>query len=258
MSEGSEPVARWQGRNPDKDFVRTDVWSALETNAVAIGTPWSRIPNFVGADRAAARLAELEIWKRARIVKSNPDAPQIPVRQRALEDGKLVYTPAPELVADFPFVLLDPELLARHGVPFAEAAVSDGALRHGQPVQFQEMMPMDLIVVGCVAVTRRGGRMGKGGGFADLELGIFRELGLVPPTTPIITTVHPLQVVDDERVLMVAHDSPLDWIITPDEVIETRTQYPQPTGVNWDAVQPDQFRDIPFLVELRSALDRKP
>ena len=36
---------------------------------------------------------------------------------------------------------------------------------------------LDFVVVGCVAVTRAGGRTGKGGGFADLELGIFRELG---------------------------------------------------------------------------------
>jgi 5-formyltetrahydrofolate cyclo-ligase len=257
MTEHAEPTARWQGRNSDKDVVRTDVWSALESQAVAIGSPWSRIPNFEGAERAAERLAELEIWKRAHIVKSNPDAPQIPVRLRALQEGKLLYTPVPELVADFPFVLLDPEVLARHGIPFEEVAASEGAVRHGQPVQFQEMRPMDLIVVGCVAVTRNGGRIGKGGGFADLELGIFRELGLVPPTTPILTTVHGLQVVDDRRVLMIAHDSPLDWIITPDEVIETRTTYPQPHGVDWESVQADQYRDIPFLVELRQELDRR-
>ena len=257
MAEHSEPIARWQGRNNNKDVVRTEVWSALETQAAAIGSPWSRIPNFEGAERAAARLAQLDIWKRARIVKSNPDAPQIPVRLRALQEGKLLYTPVPELVADFPFVLLDPEVLAQRGIPFEEVAVSDGAVRHGQPVQFQEMQPMDLIIVGCVAVTRNGGRIGKGGGFADLELGIFRELGLVPPGTPIITTVHGLQVVDNARVLMIAHDSPLDWIITPDEVIETRTVYPQPHGVDWESVQPDQYRDIPFLVELRQELDKE-
>ena len=40
------------------------------------------------------------------------------------------------------------------------------------------MEKLDFCVVGCVAVTRRGGRTGKGAGFADLEHGIFRELGL--------------------------------------------------------------------------------
>jgi 5-formyltetrahydrofolate cyclo-ligase len=123
-------------------------------------------------------------------------------------------------------------------------------LRHGIPLQFDEMEPMDVLVVGCVAVTRAGGRTGKGAGFADLELGIFRELDLVPAHAPLVTTVHSIQVVPDTDVVMAGHDSPLDWIITPDDVIETLTAYPTPTGVDWDAVQPDQFDNIPFLREV--------
>ena len=33
------------------------------------------------------------------------------------------------------------------------------------------MPKLDFCVVGCVAVTRSGGRMGKAAGFADLEQG---------------------------------------------------------------------------------------
>ena len=249
--------ARWKGRNSDKDVLRNEVWSTLESTHVNIGSVWSRIPNFVGADQAAQRLAELPFWKNARVIKCNPDPPQIPVRLRALQDGKLLYTPVPELVKDFPFVLLDPEDLARRGIPFEEAAPSEGAVKHGIRVQFQEMEPMDVIVVGCVAVTRAGGRTGKGGGFADLELGIFRELGKVRPGAPIVTTVHASQVVNDNRIVMLDHDSALDWIITPEEVIETRTQYAQPDGVNWDVIQPDQFENIPFLNDLWANLTKK-
>jgi 5-formyltetrahydrofolate cyclo-ligase len=36
-------------------------------------------------------------------VKANPDSPQLPVRQRALEDGKTVYMAVPRLAADAPF-----------------------------------------------------------------------------------------------------------------------------------------------------------
>jgi 5-formyltetrahydrofolate cyclo-ligase len=118
------------------------------------------------------------------------------------------------------------------------------------------MMPMDILCVGCVAVTREGGRTGKGGGFADLELGIFREVGTVPAHGKIVTTVHQLQVVPNEQLPMQGHDSPLDWIVTPEEVIETKTPYPQPSGVAWDFVQPDQYRDIPFLSALRRELGR--
>ena len=111
-------VARWEGRNSDKDAVRSDIWSLLEERGAAIGPAWSRIPNFVGADKAAERLAELEIWKAAKVVKSNPDPPQIPVRLRALQDGKVLYAPVPELVKDYPFVELDPQELQRKRYPF--------------------------------------------------------------------------------------------------------------------------------------------
>ncbi|HEY0275289.1 MAG TPA: 5-formyltetrahydrofolate cyclo-ligase [Paenirhodobacter sp.] len=250
----TEKNGRWAGRNNDKDVLRHDVWAALEASGENVGPVWSRIPSFVGADMAAKRLSTLDFWQTAKVVKCNPDPPQIPVRLRALYEGKLLYTPVPELVKGFPFVLLDPEKLAAKGVQFELAATSQGAVEHGEPVHFEDMMPMDILIVGCVAVTRAGGRTGKGGGFADLELGIFRELGKVPAHAPIVTTVHPLQVVDNDRIVMLEHDSALDWIVTPDEVIETHSPYPQPKGVAWDMVQPDQLADIPFLKRLKADL----
>lgn len=250
-------LARWKGRNEKKDALRATIWSRLEHTGAAVGTPWSCIPNYVGAEKAAAQLAVLPFWKRANIVKSNPDKPQIPIRLRALQEGKLVYTPVPELVRDFPFILLDPDVLARRGVPFEVAATSEGAMKVGKRVQFEEMKLLDIVVVGCVAVTRAGGRTGKGGGFADLELGIFRELNLVKPHTPIVTTVHPIQVVDNEELIMLAHDTPLDWIVTTEETIETRTAYEKPTAMDWEAVRPDQYRNIPFLAELRDSLETR-
>ncbi len=252
MAEGQE---RWKGRNETKDGLRRSVWAALEASGAGIGCPWSRIPNFVGAEAAAAQLTTLLPWKTARVVKANPDPAQIPIRRKALEAGKLLYAPVPELVKPFPFVALDPEDLARRGIAFADAARSEVFVEVGEPVDFREMRPMDFIVVGCVAVTRAGGRTGKGGGFADLELGIFRELGLVPDHAPIVTTVHDLQVVDDDRLVMLGHDQPLDWIATPTELIETRTAHPDPTGVAWDHVQADQYAGIPFLTELRRDLE---
>ncbi len=247
--------ARWAGRNADKDRIRADIWRGLVTANVNVGPVDSRIPNFVGADVAAWRLAQLPAWKAARVVKTNPDPPQIPVRLRALHDGKIVYAPVPELTKGFPFIRLDPAELRRKGVEFETAATAQGFLSAGQPVTFEEMEPLDFVVVGCVGVTRAGGRTGKGGGFADLELGIFRELGKVAPATPIATTVHSTQVVADDRLPMLAHDSALDWIATETELIETKADLPQPAGVYWDAVQPDQFRNIPFLTELRTRIE---
>ena len=248
---------RWAGRNPEKDRLRNAVWDDLVARGLNVGPVHSAIPNFAGADEAARRLAQMPAWEAARIVKCNPDPPQIPVRLRALYDGKLVYTPVPELVQDFPFLLLDPARLRAKGVSFELAATSQGSMEHGERLNFEDMEPMDICVVGCVGVTRRGGRTGKGAGFADLELGIFREVGTVTNATPICTTVHSCQVVPDDAVIMQGHDSALNWIATETELIETRTPFPQPRGVAWDFLQPDQLETIPFLRRIRDRYARQ-
>lgn len=248
---------RWAGRNQQKDRIRADIWAGLAAAGVNVGPVESRIPNFAGADLAAWRLAQLPAWRRARVVKTNPDPPQIPVRLRALHDGKIVYAPVPELTKGFPFVRLDPTELQAKGIEFETAATAQGFLASGQPVMFEDMETLDLVVVGCVAVTRSGARTGKGGGFADLELGIFRELGKLADGAPVVTTVHSSQVVADEMLPMLPHDSALDWIATEAELIETHADYPEPAGVYWDAVQPDQFVNIPFLAELRERIEAR-
>ncbi len=43
----------------------------------------------------------------------------------------------------------------------------------------KEMPPVDLIVAGSVAVNKKGSRIGKGGGYSDLEYAIGREFGFV-------------------------------------------------------------------------------
>ena len=246
---------KWAGRNSAKDHLRTSIWSAMQESGVGVGKIWDSIPNFVGAEAAAEKLSQLPIWKEASVIKSNPDTPQIPVRYRALRDGKLLYMPVPQLAKAFPFVLLDPVKLAEAGVPFADVARKEGALKYGQPVRFSEMRPMDILVVGCVAVGYDGGRTGKGGGFADLELGIFREMGLIPSHANLVTTVHDLQIVDDASLTLQTHDSPLDWLVTPTRAVETHTSYPQPTGVYWDDILPEQYEAIPFLKTLREKLE---
>ena len=119
------------------------------------------------------------------------------------------------------------------------------------------MERLDFCVVGCVAVTRAGGRTGKGAGFADLEHGIFRELGLTTAETPIATTVHSCQLVEDSRVVMEPHDNALNFIATESELIRTGARQSPAAGVDWASVRPDQFADIPFLSDLRASLESR-
>ncbi|MEG4488153.1 5-formyltetrahydrofolate cyclo-ligase [Microcoleus sp. D2_18a_B4] len=247
----------WSGYHQDKDYLRSEIWSLLKQQAASIGNPFGHIPNFVGADLAAERLATLPIWQQAKTIKCNPDSAQIPVRMRALQDGKRLYMAVPRLTDDRCFVELTAEDLQRQNISIAESAIARKALACGKLVSFAEMEPIDLVIVGCVAVTRNGGRTGKGAGFADLELAMLEEFGLIKTDTPIVTTVHPLQIVEDSRLPMQAHDWALNWIVTAEEVIETNTIYPRPKGLNWDNIRPEQLEQIPILRKLRARLDNE-
>src|SRR6266700_5607115 len=71
-----------------KAALREQVWAAMSAARVArFPGAVGRIPNFTGAEAAARRLRELPAWTQAATVKANPDSPQLPVRQRALQDG---------------------------------------------------------------------------------------------------------------------------------------------------------------------------
>ena len=247
--------SKWAGRNSAKDEIRRAVWQSLLSAGVNIGPAIDHIPNFVGADIAARHLSQLDVWKAARTIKCNPDSAQIPVRLRALYDGKLLFAPVPHLTKGFPYLRIDPNRLAAKGIDFEMAATAQGFMMCGEPMSFEDLPVLDFCVVGCVAVTRQGGRTGKGAGFADLEQGIFRELGKVSDKTPIATCVHSSQVVDDGRVVMEPHDSALNFIATERELICTHTPFIQPKGVAWDKIRPDQFADIPFLNDVRAAIE---
>jgi 5-formyltetrahydrofolate cyclo-ligase len=66
--------------------------------------------------------------RRARVIKCNPDPPQIPVRLRALYDDKLLFSPVPYLSKGFPYLGIDPDKLAAKGVDFETAATAQGLM----------------------------------------------------------------------------------------------------------------------------------
>lgn len=241
----------WSDRHPEKAQLRTEIWTRLHQQKAAQHDPFGHIPDFVGADKAAEQLAQLPIWRQAQVIKCNPDSPQQWVRLRALQDGKRLYMAVPRLTHQRCFVELTATDLQPQGVALDTAATMRNALIHGRRVSFEEMAPIDLVVVGCVAVTAAGGRTGKGAGFADLELAILQMFKRIQANTPIVTTVHHLQQVETAKLPMQTHDWALDWIITPDTVIQTNTTHSRPNGLNWDDIQPDQYQTIPILQKLR-------
>src|SRR5215469_16397891 len=73
----------------EKSAARQWVWDRLAAEGVARFPfpPHGRIPNFAGAEVAAARLLEIEPWKSPATIKVNPDSPQRPFRAEALRGG---------------------------------------------------------------------------------------------------------------------------------------------------------------------------
>jgi len=231
-----------------KQELREAVWARLQEAGVArFPGARGRIPNFTGAEAAADRLRSTQVWRDAATVKSNPDSPQWPVRQRALEDGRVVFMAVPRLREERPFLRLDPDRLE---VAPRTAASIKGSSQHGIPTAVEELTPVDLVIVGSVAVDRSGARLGKGGGFADLEFALASDAGLIGPHTTVVTTVHARQVLDDGCIPMTAHDVPLDMIITPGEIIDCVRTHTRPAGVLWDHLPQGKVDEIPLLRRL--------
>ena len=205
-----------------------------------------RIPNFVGAEAAAARAALLPEWRAARRLKCNPDAPQRPVRLCALRDGKIVFMAVPRLRAERCFIELDPRRL---GGRLPEASTIGGATKLGEPVGPDALGRIDLVVAGSVAVNASGRRLGKGGGYSDLEWALARELEVVTARTPVLTTVHELQIVR-AAIPVTSHDVPVDLIVTPERVIRPRARRAKPRGIRWDELSAAQIAAMPVIARL--------
>ena len=205
-----------------------------------------RIPNFVGAEKAAAVLAASEPWKKAHVLKCNPDSAQQPVREIALREGKTLYMAVPKLKSPEPFIRIRGGDVSK---PQYASTIRGGAA-FGTPVSMEEVEKVDLVVAGCVAVNAHGARLGKGGGFSDLEFALTRAYGVVSKLTPVVTTVHSCQVLDEE-IPMARQDEPVDYIATPERLIETGGRFPKPAGIHWDLLTERQILAIPILRQLR-------
>ncbi|KAF5749224.1 hypothetical protein HS088_TW04G01188 [Tripterygium wilfordii] len=241
-----------------KWIIRKRIWDMMEARNIAQNPRpvHHRIPNFVGASAAAKRLGDLEVFRVADCVKVNPDSPQKQVRFLTLSGGKKLLTPQPRLRTGF-FSVLESCTLPPGTIN--EACTSVGVAKYGKPIGLDEKIKVDLIVIGSVAVDpSTGARLGKGEGFAELEYGMLRYMGAVDDSTPVVTSVHDCQLVDDipvEKLLI--HDVAVDIICTPTQVIFTNTTIPKPKGIYWDKLSPEKLGQIRILRELKSRMERE-
>ena len=118
--------------------------------------------------------------------------------------------------------------MASAGEPASASAAASQASTGGYP-------GAQAVVLGNLAIAhaRQGSpRLGKGAGYSDIEVALLQEAGRIGPSTVIVATVHPLQVIN-EPLPETKHDFSVDLIITPDEVgaCEPRRR---PSGLYWN------------------------
>lgn len=112
-------------------------------------------------------------------------------------------------------------------------------------VSLESIERVDFIVAGSVAVDLNGNRVGKGEGYSELEFGILRELGKVDENTPIATTVHDIQIVNE--VPSEPFDVPIDIIATPTRLIRVNRKREKPKGIYLEYLSKQKIDETPFL-----------
>ncbi|NXU60592.1 MTHSD protein, partial [Horornis vulcanius] len=242
----SGPSSKWD--------IREKVWEHLEASGLAeFPRPVrGRIPNFKGSLQACSSLRELEAFSRAREVKVDPDKPLEGARLAALQARKTLLVPTPRLRTGLFNRIVPPpgatkEILRR-------CATSQGVRDYSVPVGLDGKAQVDLVVVGSVAVSEKGWRIGKGEGYADMEYAMMVSMGAVQEDTPVVTIVHDCQVLDIAEELLGDHDLTVDYILTPTRTIQTNCKRPKPQGIMWhkaSSILIQMLGKIPILKTLR-------
>lgn len=197
----------------NKDKVRKKIYDALTYNKLSMGPKpiYGRIPNFKGSVEAAKLLRTTDEWIDSEIIFSSPDSAQKKVREYALKDKKVLIMASPKLKNGY--LLINP-VDTRNMEKIASTI--DGAFKFGK--QIEKFPRVDMVVEGSVAADLSGNRLGKGGGYGDREIyGLFNQKS-IDTQTPIVTTVHEMQIID--RVPVEDHDEKINIIITPKRVIK--------------------------------------
>lgn len=199
-------------QSQEKEHLRIKIWNCLKEKGLSKRPEGDKgkIPDFKGSKAAARRLSRTIEWSKADLIFCSPDSTQQPVREIALEHGKDLIMATPKI--DSGYLLLKGKNLKDKS---KIASTIKGAFKYGKRID--KLPPVDLVVEGSVAVDENGNRLGKGGGYADIEISELFKQKSIKISTPIITTIHPLQIV--AKIPVELHDQKINMIVTPHEVI---------------------------------------
>jgi 5-formyltetrahydrofolate cyclo-ligase len=225
---------------------------------------WSTVTNFSDMYVAARRLSEMEVWKKAKVVKICPYDSQKCVRWLALKQGKKVLVSP---TVSLPFMLLDPATIPPNKYQYA--STTQGAVVWGNQINLRRNNNnnfyyhnnnnnnnnsnnneeiVDLVVLSSVCAARNGARCGIGDGYAEIEYTVLKMMKIVNVNTSVVTTVHDVQVV--EPFTIDSHDLPVDYIITPTQTIACEESFPRPEKIMWQKLSMTQIKSFPILMDL--------
>ncbi|XP_034488985.1 methenyltetrahydrofolate synthase domain-containing protein isoform X2 [Drosophila innubila] len=242
---------------PTKRSLRVQTWKKIQEGKVGIGFNgiFNRIPAFVDADKAAALLTQEEEFKKAQHIKVTIDRALHDFKEQSLLANKSVYLPS---TRDSSALCLKVEVPAdATDEQKKESLRVQDIQKFRSEINLDSKLKLDMVVIGSVVVSRDGYRIGRGNGFADLDIGLLIELGAITPETAIVTIVHDVQVVDTLPVnLFQKYDSPVDIIVTPTEVIRVSKRLPRPNGVFWELLSERRLKILPVLQQLKEQLEK--
>ena len=196
-----------------KDKIRNMVWNALNDAGLTVSPRpiHGRIPNFKGSTEAAKLLRTTEEWINSKIIFSSPDSAQKKVREYALKDKKVLIMASPKLKNGY-------FLINSVHIPGKEKSAStiNGAFKFGKSIE--NLPEVDMVIEGSVAVDLEGNRLGKGGGYGDMEISHLLKENAIDSKTPIVTTVHEVQIID--KIPVEEHDKKINMIVTSKKIIK--------------------------------------
>ncbi|XP_056872564.1 methenyltetrahydrofolate synthase domain-containing protein isoform X24 [Takifugu flavidus] len=169
---------------------------------------------------------------------------------RSSQAGKTLLVPTPRLRTGLFNKIIPPQGANKQQLHIC--ASSQGVKLFSVPIELDAKLKVDLVVVGSVAVSEKGLRIGKGEGFADMEYGMMASMGALSDSTVVVTIVHDCQILDIPEELIESHDLTVDYILTPTRVIKTNCQRPKPQGIIWRKLSKEKLEKIPILRRLRA------
>jgi len=251
VSSTTQPV------EPTKRSLRVQTWKRIEEKKFGVGfnAIFNRIPCFVGSDKAATLLANTDEFKNAHNIKVNIDRTLHAVKLQVLLANKTLYLPG---------MRQSTALFLKVDVPAEASEEEKNKILNIQDIDpyrteisVENKVKLDMVVIGSVVVSRDGYRIGRGNGFADLDIGILTEVGSITPETVIVTVVHDIQVVDSLPTnLFQKFDTPVDLIVTPTEVIRVTNRLPRTKGIYWELLSERRLKLIPVLRVLKEQQEK--